>query len=173
MVEASLWRSSAGQNSTSPRSWVRPPLAVGLLRVCPEDSRSLWVQTTQLWCFEPAYHKPECSITASPLSLLLVWRMTHRDTWSSLLQVHHASVSPAVKQKNTPVCWCEVWWHWWTSVIHSGRSARQSCSLGLPKDDHQTCALGKTTSTQPQAVPEAKLGFGWAERRRNLPTERW
>lgn len=81
-----------------------PPLAVGLMRVCPEDSRSLWVQTTQLWCFESAHHKPECSITASPLSLLLVWRMTHCETWSILLQLHHASVSPAEKPKNIPAC---------------------------------------------------------------------
>lgn len=142
MVEVSLSLSSAGQSSTSPRSWARPPLAVGLMRVCPEDSRSLWVQTTQLWCFESAHHKPECSVTASPLSLLLVWRMTHCDTWSNLLQLHHASVSPAAKPKNIPICWWKVWWHWWTSVIHSGRSARQSPALlGRPRPPNHTQCL--------------------------------
>lgn len=41
------------------------------------------------------------------------------------------------------------------------------------RDDHQTHALGKITSTQTPAVPKAKLGFGWAERRRNLREEGW
>lgn len=38
---------------------------------------SLHLKTTELWCSKSAHHKPQHNVTASPLSFLLVWRMTH------------------------------------------------------------------------------------------------
>lgn len=169
MVEESRSVSSAGQGCTSPRSWVRPPLAVGL----PWGQREpLSANHTALmfWVCSPQARVQHYSISSFPFIGLendSLWYLKQFATTAPCLSFPSSEDKKysnlLVQGGMTLVNIYDTLWYECKAVL----------LLGSSKDDHQTYTLGKTTSTQPQAVPKAKLGFGLAERRRNPHTERW